>query len=366
MKSQFLMTTSPSFDGLEIEGYLGIVTSNVVTGTGIFSDIAASFSDFFGGRSNSYKKQLDSIREEAIREIESKARTLGANAVVGLSIDNDQVSGKNSQMLMISVTATAVRLKPLKHDVSGFEIANSESSMTYEEVILRYQIHKFKSSKEELTLEQIFHKYNELFNSPPTLELARVLIQRYFELPSTPSNNDTGLKQFLTYLSLFPSGDLKQVVFDEITQLDDPQSAIDLISLLARNFDVYDNLLIMRLLEMEDIHLANCGLAMCLSKPSIFKRSDIKQIESIISKIEHNFPIKREIQEQKRMIGKVRVWECANKHENDEAITACSHCDLSRRDTWKNTYDDALRKLKGHAYSLKIAFPEQTTEQSIN
>lgn len=80
MSRSFLMTTSPTIEGSEIEHYFGIVATNVVTGTGVFSDVAAAFSDFFGGRSNSYKKQLESIREEALKEIESKARSMGANA----------------------------------------------------------------------------------------------------------------------------------------------------------------------------------------------------------------------------------------------------------------------------------------------
>ncbi|MGJ1194164.1 heavy metal-binding domain-containing protein [Sphingobacterium siyangense] len=34
------------------------IAANVVIGTNIFSDIGASYVDFFGGRSNSYKKEL--------------------------------------------------------------------------------------------------------------------------------------------------------------------------------------------------------------------------------------------------------------------------------------------------------------------
>jgi len=52
-----------------VKSYLDVVSSHVVAGTNIFSDIAASFSDVFGGRSKSYKRQLESIKEEAVSEL---------------------------------------------------------------------------------------------------------------------------------------------------------------------------------------------------------------------------------------------------------------------------------------------------------
>ena len=50
-------------------------------------DIAAGFTNFFGGRSKSYEGELISARESALEEMSQRAAGLGANAVVGVKID---------------------------------------------------------------------------------------------------------------------------------------------------------------------------------------------------------------------------------------------------------------------------------------
>jgi uncharacterized protein YbjQ (UPF0145 family) len=78
----------------------------------MFSDIAASFSDIFGGTSTSYQKQLGRIHESAVQDLQEQAVERGGTAVVGLAVDHDQISGGNRQLLMVTATATAVRATP--------------------------------------------------------------------------------------------------------------------------------------------------------------------------------------------------------------------------------------------------------------
>ena len=49
--TNFLITTTPTFEGRQIKSYLGVLNTNIVIGTNIFSDFAASFTDVFGGNS---------------------------------------------------------------------------------------------------------------------------------------------------------------------------------------------------------------------------------------------------------------------------------------------------------------------------
>lgn len=105
---QILISTTNSIEGAKVLEYKGIVTTNIVAGTGFFSDFAASFTDFFGGRSGTYKRQMAAIYDEAIDELSLKAVQKGANAILGFKIDVDSISAKNMSMFMISVTGTAV------------------------------------------------------------------------------------------------------------------------------------------------------------------------------------------------------------------------------------------------------------------
>lgn len=105
-----IITTTQSIEGREISEYMGIVFGEVVTGVNFLKDFGAGLRDFFGGRSSGYENELMRAREEALDEIEERARRLGADAVVGCKMDYE-VLGQNGSMLMVTVSGTAVRLK---------------------------------------------------------------------------------------------------------------------------------------------------------------------------------------------------------------------------------------------------------------
>lgn len=102
-----IITTTPSIEGKEIREYRGIVFGEVVSGVNFVKDFAASLSDMFGGRSNTYEDELVNARTRALAEMEARAVRLGANAVVGVDIDYE-VLGSGNGMLMVTVSGTAV------------------------------------------------------------------------------------------------------------------------------------------------------------------------------------------------------------------------------------------------------------------
>ena len=79
-------------------------------GANVFRDFFASIRDIVGGRSGAYEKELRKAREIAFEELSEQAKALGANAVVGIDIDYETV-GKDSSMLMVSVSGTAVKTR---------------------------------------------------------------------------------------------------------------------------------------------------------------------------------------------------------------------------------------------------------------
>ena len=107
MKEPFYFNTTNHFENGRIVRYNGVVCANVVVGTNLFSDFAASFTDFFGGKSGTYKKKLELIYTAAMEDLMIKSKRLGANAVVGVTIDYDEISGKGKSMFMVSISGTA-------------------------------------------------------------------------------------------------------------------------------------------------------------------------------------------------------------------------------------------------------------------
>lgn len=56
-------------------------------GLNIIRDLFASVTDVIGGRSAAYEYKLAEGRNIAIREMEDRARAMGANAIIGVDLD---------------------------------------------------------------------------------------------------------------------------------------------------------------------------------------------------------------------------------------------------------------------------------------
>ena len=104
---RMIISTTPSIEGKRIIEYKGIVVGEVISGVDFVKDFAAGLTNFFGGRSGSYESEHIEARETAIKEKQSRALALGANAVVGVDIDYE-VLGQANNMLMVTVSGTAV------------------------------------------------------------------------------------------------------------------------------------------------------------------------------------------------------------------------------------------------------------------
>jgi len=102
-----IVTTTNCIDGKKVLEYKGIVFGEVISGVDAIKDIAAGFTNFFGGRSKSYEGELIQAREEALEELKNRAYAVGANAVIGIDIDYE-VLGQGGNMLMVTASGTAV------------------------------------------------------------------------------------------------------------------------------------------------------------------------------------------------------------------------------------------------------------------
>jgi uncharacterized protein YbjQ (UPF0145 family) len=104
-----LLTTTPTIEGKPIQQYIGIVTAETIIGANIFKDLFAGIRDIVGGRSGTYERVIEEARQSALAELQQKAQTVGANAVVGIDLDFETV-GSGGSMLMVVATGTAVKI----------------------------------------------------------------------------------------------------------------------------------------------------------------------------------------------------------------------------------------------------------------
>ena len=107
-----IISTTSTLEGKTIVEYKGIVTGEAILGTNIFRDLFAGIRDLVGGRSGAYESVLRDARVTALKELEDQALALGANAIVGVDIDYENIStGSSGSMLMVSASGTAVMIR---------------------------------------------------------------------------------------------------------------------------------------------------------------------------------------------------------------------------------------------------------------
>lgn len=105
-----LISTTDTLQGFEITDYLGLVTGETIMGANILRDVMGTVTDYVGGRAAAYEESLGQARDVSIEEMRDRAQVLGADAIVGVSMDYETV-GSRGAMLMVTCSGTAVRLR---------------------------------------------------------------------------------------------------------------------------------------------------------------------------------------------------------------------------------------------------------------
>lgn len=104
-----IMTTTSTLQDMSISEYKGIVSGEAILGANIFRDFFAGIRNVVGGRSGAYEKSLREAKDIALREMEQAAERLGANAVIGIDLDYENITaGEGGSMLMVTASGTAV------------------------------------------------------------------------------------------------------------------------------------------------------------------------------------------------------------------------------------------------------------------
>ncbi|MBI5647421.1 MAG: heavy metal-binding domain-containing protein [Ignavibacteriae bacterium] len=105
-----LLTTTNTVEGRSIVEYKGIVTGEAILGANIFKDFFAGIRDIVGGRSATYENELRTAKDIALQEMTERAQQMGANAIVGIDLDYENL-GASGGMLMVTASGTAVVIK---------------------------------------------------------------------------------------------------------------------------------------------------------------------------------------------------------------------------------------------------------------
>ncbi|MGZ3751557.1 MAG: YbjQ family protein [Mucilaginibacter sp.] len=86
-----LVTTSISLEGYKIVKHLGVVRGITVRSRSALGNIAGGFQSLFGGRLSIYVELCENAREEAYQLLMQHAQVMGANAIINMRYDANEV-----------------------------------------------------------------------------------------------------------------------------------------------------------------------------------------------------------------------------------------------------------------------------------
>jgi uncharacterized protein YbjQ (UPF0145 family) len=107
---EFIVVTSNHVPGYDIVENRGFVYGLTVRSRGVGGQIGAGIRSMFGGEIKEYVKMMEESRDEALGRMIDHANEKGANAIISVRFDSDEISNVMQEILAYG-TAVIVEKK---------------------------------------------------------------------------------------------------------------------------------------------------------------------------------------------------------------------------------------------------------------
>ena len=94
-----LVTTTNEIEGHRVTKYLGLVRGITVRSRSVLGNIGAGFQSLFGGNISIYTELAEKAREEAYELMVQHAAQVGANAVIAMRYDANEITDGITEVL---------------------------------------------------------------------------------------------------------------------------------------------------------------------------------------------------------------------------------------------------------------------------
>ena len=105
-----LVTTTNDIAGHRVVRYLGLVRGITVRSRSVIGNIGAGIQSLFGGNITIYTELAEKAREEAFTLMVDHAASAGANAIIGMRYDANEIADGITEVLAYG---TAVTVEPV-------------------------------------------------------------------------------------------------------------------------------------------------------------------------------------------------------------------------------------------------------------
>jgi uncharacterized protein YbjQ (UPF0145 family) len=325
-----LVITTSSTDGLKIKKHLKPVSAHIVAGTNLFSDFLGGLSDVFGGRSNTYQNQLSSLYTEAIELIKYRAHEMGANCVIGLSLDMDEISGKGKSMFMLTAIGTAVIIEKEEKSITLLETNEKYENVGVErinnlrkrrEIIEKAEINRLTYDDMAwsfITTNQVFEVFSFI------LKKHKEIIENYDTLIDSYNKFN---KSFISYIEGLEDSIKTTLIYDEIEKGSNLKVALYL-SKVIEELNLFDFEKNMILLGNPDFKKQKIGLKIATYDKSFYNKKDILNLNQLTAFISSSFKERGEITIKKQLLSSKEkdVWNCECGNKSIDMGDFCGSC----------------------------------------
>jgi hypothetical protein len=265
--------------------------------------------------------------------LEDEARKRGANAVVGLSIDFDELSAQGKSMFMLNALGTAVRVVEADRPVGGS--GKGVDTETVVRALRRREVIRQLAGGGVLLSDDLW----DFATSERIEEFTRYAVGavRTEESAGTRMEVIEKSRPFFSALGLEISANrlFAYLAAGEKTSRNLRKAAADLIRQLA----LMDYELLLRLLDSPDIEIAREGLQLVTAPRQEYTAQDAERIRTIRERIPMRFIPRWKPTKVKGMFGKEHsAWLCPCGGTPGAEDTHCPKCE-------RDTYGLAVRDI---------------------
>lgn len=362
--NNFFVTTTNTVEGIKIKQYLKPISAHIVTGTNLFSDFFAGLSDVFGGRSETYQRQLSSIYAEAIEHLKQSAVEIGANAIIGMKVDIDEISGKGKSMFMITATGTAVILENVEtisktqtqEKLAVISIEKMEELRKRKEIIQMAKNNKFVTTEAgyQICIDGMDIIW-DFITSNSVYEVAGEML----DLPIFDTSS-IHYPQLLTYLSSLDADFTVNFMYQYIMS-EKADSKTKMLYGLMQDLKIFDVEKLLLYLQSDNEEYRKMALQLVVIDKQIYTQDDIADFERIIQLIQSTFKEKVTYSTSKGLLSKEKkVWICKCGTKNDIDVEYCKS-ELCKKDKYGYNRDEvnpvkAIKKLEENIELIKAYY----------
>lgn len=333
-----LITTTSTVEGMVVKKYLKPISAHLVAGTNLFSDLFASFNGIFSGQSKTYQNQISSLYNSSIEILKESARKVGANCVLGLEVDLDEISRKNKSMFMITAVGTAVIIEPIINDSKLFHETSPAEFLSLEDLHLMRKkkslIKRIKKNEQVLDDETWeFLTVNRI--SEVIHEVLLIFYNKVFDYSITLENNTFYLQSYpklLSYMESLSEEETTTILYRHFMD-EQLKPYLQVILRLINDLMLFDSPAIESYLTKGNEDQKRKSLQLMVVEKPLYTREDIQVFEKFMRLIDSNFKLECRVFSKKGLFSSQEreMWVCKCGNEVDMKHQYCNNC---RRDIY--------------------------------